>query len=106
MNARLLDVAQRVNWYTEPSRLLADTDRFLAHVMARGSTDDVVEVQRHYSHEALRKAYRRAPPGLFTKRAWSYWGLVLLGDPSLPLPERFPNARRIDWRKVDFRTRP
>jgi hypothetical protein len=103
MNDRLVKMAKHVNWYSDPRRLLADTDRFLAHVMARGTTDDVVEVQRHYPREALRKAYLHAPPGLFTNRAWAYWGLVLLGDPSRPLPRRFPDAKRIDWRKSGAR---
>ena len=99
MSMSLQDVARRVNWYTDPARLLANPELFLTHVMARGSTEDVVEVLRHYPMEALRAAYRHAPPGLFTKRAWAYWGLKLLGDPDYPMPERFPGARRLDWRK-------
>lgn len=98
-DARLREIARRVNWYTDADRLLADVDRFLAQVMARGRTDDVVEIERQYSREALRRAYLRAPPGLFTRRAWAYWGLKLLGDPGRPLPERFPGANRLDWRK-------
>lgn len=96
-NARLREIARRVNWYADV--LLADVDLFLAQVMARGRTEDIVEVERRYSREALRQAYLHAPPGLFTRRAWAYWGLVLLGDPSRPLPERFPGANRLDWRK-------
>lgn len=100
MSTSLRAIAKRVNWYTDPARLLADTDRFLAQVMARGSTEDVVEVLRHYPAEALRTAYRHAPPELFTKRAWAYWGLKLLDDPGYPMPERFPGANRLDWRKA------
>jgi hypothetical protein len=99
MSTSLHAVAMRVNWYMDPARLVADADLFLAQVMARGSTEDVVEVLRHYPAEALRKAYRRAPPGLFTKRAWAYWGLKLLDDPNHPMPERFPGANGFDWRK-------
>jgi hypothetical protein len=100
MSTALQSIARRVNWYTDPARLLANADLFLAQVMARGSTDDVVEVLRHYPAEALRQAYRRAPPGLFTNRAWAYWGLKLLGDPDYAMPERFPGANRLDWRKA------
>jgi hypothetical protein len=100
MSTSLQEIARRVNWYKDPARLLADADLFLAQVMARGSTEDVVETLRHYPVEALRKAYRRAPPGLFTKRAWAYWGLKLLDDPEYPMPERFPGANRLDWRKA------
>jgi hypothetical protein len=100
VSTSLQEIARRVHWYADPARLLSDADLFLAHVMARGSTEDVVEVLRHYPIEALREAYRQAPAGLFTRRAWAYWGLKLLGDPDHPLPERFPGANRLDWRKA------
>jgi hypothetical protein len=99
MSTSLEDIARRVNWYTPPDHLLADTDRFLAQVMARGSADDVIAVQRRFSAEAFESAYRHAPPGLFSKRAWAYWGLILLDDPTHPLPERLPGANRFDWRR-------
>jgi hypothetical protein len=100
MSSSLLNIARRVNWYTDPERLIADTPLFLAQVMARGNTDDVTTIQERYSVEALREAYLAAPPGLFTKRAWAYCGLMLLGDADRPLPERFPAANRLDWRKA------
>jgi len=100
MSASLQEIAKRVNWYTDPERLLADVDLFLSQVMARGSTKDVIAVQQRYSHDALRKAYLCAPRGLFTRRAWAYWGLMLLGNPNHPMPERFPAANRFDWRKA------
>ena len=103
MSASLEDIARRVNWYTPPDRLLSDTDLFLAQVMAmaRGTADDIVTVQRRFSPEALGKAYLHAPPGLFSKRAWAYWGLILLDNPKHPLPERFPGANQFDWRRSD-----
>jgi hypothetical protein len=67
--------------------------------MARGSLEDIITVQEHYSQDDFRNAYLKAPPGLFTKRAWAYWGLMLLGKPDRPLPERFPGANQLDWRK-------
>ena len=99
MNAALHDIAKRVNWYTDPKVLLDNVDLFLCQVMARGSTEDVIAVQQHFSLDDFKKAYRAAPPGLFTKRAWAYWGLALLGDPDIPMPERFPGGNQFDWRK-------
>lgn len=98
MDVTLKDIARRVNWYTAPDRLLANVDLFLSQVMARGSTEDIIAVQQRFSSEEFKHAYLHAPPGLFTKRAWAYWGLMLLDDPNLPLPERFPGANRFDWR--------
>jgi len=99
MRPSLEDVARRVDWYTDPGVVLANTHRFLSQVMARGLTQDVITVLQHYSREDFRNAYLNAPPGLFSKRAWAYWGLMLLNDCNRPLPERFPGANRFDWRK-------
>lgn len=98
MTTSLESIARRVNWYMAPDRLLANVDLFLSQVMARGSTEDIVYVQQRFSCEEMRHAYLHAPPGLFTKRAWAYWGLMLLGNPDLPMPERFPGANQFDWR--------
>jgi hypothetical protein len=99
MDIDVEEVARRVNWYTDPGQLLSNPDLFLCQVMARGTIDDIVTTQRHYSSEEFRKAYLRAPPGLFSRRAWAYWGLMLLDDPKYPLPERFPGSNQLDWRR-------
>jgi hypothetical protein len=99
MNAELEEIARRVNWYSDPDRTLGNTTLFLAQTMARGSADDIVAVDRHFSQEDFRKAYLEAPPGLFSRRAWAYWGLMLLDDPARPMPERFPGGNLFDWRK-------
>lgn len=98
MAASLEDIARHVNWYSDPARLLANVDLFLCQVMARGSVEDIVTVQQRYSQKDFEQAYSHAPPGLFTPRAWAYWGLML-GQSHRPLPERFPGANDFDWRK-------
>ena len=100
MIASLAEIARHVIWYTDPDRVLADVNLFLAQVMARGSTDDIVTVQQRYSADDFRKAYRAAPPGLFTRRAWAYWGIMLFNKRDHPMPERFPGANRFDWRNA------
>jgi len=67
--------------------------------MARGGVRDVVTVRKQFTIEDFKQAYRCAPPALFSKRAWAYWGLILFDRPTDPLPERFPGANRFDWRK-------
>lgn len=99
MSANLEKIARRVNWYTTPERTLANRYLFLAQVMARGTTEDVAAVQQQFSIDDLRRAYLQAPPGLFNKRAWTYWGLMLLSDPDRPMPRRFAGADDFDWRK-------
>lgn len=99
MSKSLEEIARHVNWYTEPERLLANVNLFLSQVMARGSTEDIIAAQKRFVEGDFRKAYLNAPPGLFTKRAWAYWGLMLLDNTKHPLPERFPGANHFDWRK-------
>jgi hypothetical protein len=100
MDTSLQDVARHVNWYTDPQRLLANVTLFLCQVMARGTVEDLLVAQRHFAWEDFRKAILCAPPGLFTKRAWAYWTLMLLNDPQRPMPERFPGANQFDWRRA------
>jgi hypothetical protein len=100
MTKTLEDVARGINWYSTPERLLADVDRFLCQVMARGVADEIITTQRRFTREQFRNAYLAAPPGLFTKRAWAYWGLVLFDNPKLAMPERFPGANQFDWRRA------
>jgi hypothetical protein len=98
MSIALEDIARRVNWYSDPGRLLANTDLFLCQVMARGGLEELLTVRKLYSRADFEKAYLHAPPGLFTRRAWAYWGLML-DHANLPLPERFPGSNHFDWRK-------
>ena len=93
-------IAKRVNWYSESDVLLSNVDLFVAQVMARGTTDDVIAVQNAYPLQAFVSAYLNAPPGLFSKRAWSYWGLMLLDQPDRPRPERFAGSNKFDWRSA------
>jgi hypothetical protein len=99
MSANLEEIARRVNWYTTPERTLANRYLFLAQVMARGTTEDVAVIQHHFEIAELRSAYLQAPPGLFNKRAWTYWGLMLLSDPDRSMLKRFSGAEDFDWRK-------
>jgi hypothetical protein len=100
MDISLEEVARHVNWYSDPDRLLANTSLFLCQVMARGTLEDIITTRHRYSPEEFRKAYLSAPPGLFSKRAWAYWGLMLVDDPKYPMPERFPGSNLLDWRRA------
>jgi hypothetical protein len=100
MSAGLEEIARRVNWYTDPRQVLADVEGFLCQVMARGTFEDMLTILERFSRDELRSAYLAAPAGLFTRRAWAYWGLMLLGDADRPMPERFAGANRFDWRRA------
>lgn len=86
--ARLREIAGRSVWWQSPERTLARPREFAARVMASGSLDDVRDVERAFGREHLREAVLHATPGIFDRRAWNYWLLVLGLDRSTPLPAR------------------
>ncbi len=93
--SRLLRLARHVNWYEPPETVAANTRKLLNETMARGSSHDIEEAWSLFSKEQFVDAYRHAPPGLFSRRHWAYWGLTLLGDPkALPYPVRYPD---VEW---------
>ena len=87
-----LEVARRVNWYTPPDKVVEKPLLFIAQIMARGGTREILWMRRHFSPEQQKQACESAPPGLFSRRCWAYWGLMLFGAPDArPYPQRFPD---------------
>ena len=92
-SSRLLRLARHINWYEPPETVAADTCKLLNETMARGSDVDIEEAWALFSREQFIDAYRHAAPGLFSRRHWAYWGLMLLGNPeALPYPVRYPEV--------------
>ena len=95
----LTKVAQRVNWYTKPERLIQNTDLFLCQIMARGHAKDIGVASQYFTKDQFQQAYRKSPPGLFDSRSWSYWGLMLFGNQKyLPRSIREPVLSESDWK--------
>jgi len=84
----LLNVAQRVIWFEEPSQALSNPARFLAYVMTFGTPEDLAALEGVVTQEDLRAALEQAPPGIFDARSWSYWHLKVGRQPPPPLPRR------------------
>lgn len=93
----LLRLARNVNWHEPPEALAADTRKLLNETMARGSDEDIREARALFSEERPADVYRNAPPGLYSRSHWAYWGLVLLGD---------PEARRVGTSGITARRTP
>lgn len=85
---RMLVIARRAAWWQEPERTLARPLIFIASVLARGTLDEVADIERCYGSSALRRAVLEAPTGIFDRRAWSFWLLALGLDRSTPAPTR------------------
>ena len=88
VTAELLRVAQRVIWFEEPGRALADPVQFLAHVMVFGSVEDLKALRGIVGKDDYCEVLEQAPPGIFDARSWAYWNLVCDRRPAPPLPVR------------------
>jgi hypothetical protein len=84
----LLRVAQRVMWFEEPVRALADPVQFLAHVMVFGTVEDLQALCGIVHNDDYRDVLEHAPPGIFDARSWAYWNLVCDRRPEPPMPVR------------------
>jgi predicted DNA-binding transcriptional regulator AlpA len=87
---RLAAIARKVAWWDMPDRTLSRPGTFIARVLARGSTEDVLDIEARYGRAAMRAAARGAPLSVLDERARNYWRLVL----DLPA-EAAPPARRM-----------
>ena len=74
---RLAAIARRVAWWDAPERTQARPRLFVARVLARGSTEDVLDIEAQFGRVELRKAVRLAPADVLDDRARNYWQLRL-----------------------------
>ncbi|MGA7489482.1 MAG: hypothetical protein WBW74_21365 [Xanthobacteraceae bacterium] len=88
LNSDLLTVAARVVWFEPPQKALADPIRFLAYLMAYGTSEDIALVERHIDPGDLREALKHAPPGIIDARSWAYWNVKFGRYPVPPMPRR------------------
>lgn len=87
---RLAAIARKVAWWDAPERTLSRPGAFIARVLARGSTEDILDIKARYGKLAMRAAVRDAPSSVLDERARNYWRLVL----DLPA-DTVPPVRRI-----------
>ncbi|MHB8399818.1 MAG: helix-turn-helix transcriptional regulator [Candidatus Limnocylindrales bacterium] len=85
---RIAQIARRIVWWQEPAQTIVRPLEFVARVMATGSLDEVRDVERHFGRAVLREAAIKAPPGVFDRRSWNYWLLVLGLERTMPFPVR------------------
>jgi hypothetical protein len=85
---RISEIARRIVWWQEPEQTLARPLEFAARVMASGSLDEVRDVERSFGRRVLFEALANASPGVFDRRSWNYWLLVLGLERTAPLPAR------------------
>lgn len=81
-------IAKRVAWWKTPAEAVANTNDFLCRVMAFGLWTDVTYVAGIFGDDAMRRALKQAPTGVFDPPSWHYWHYRLGFDHVPGLPRR------------------
>jgi len=77
MNKELKQIAQRVNWFESPEKLVLDVDRFLVYFMQYCLDTDIPVMRDCFTHQQFRHALDNRPQGIMDERSVAYWDLVL-----------------------------
>ncbi|MFN9692540.1 MAG: hypothetical protein ACK52U_16785 [Synechococcaceae cyanobacterium] len=89
--ALLQGLAARLIWWQSPEQALRHPDRVIAQVMDLGDFDSVLLLRQVLGDHRLAAVLRRAQPGWFSPRSWTYWhlklGVASAGEVP-PLPRR------------------
>ncbi|MEM1408252.1 MAG: hypothetical protein AAGG59_15830 [Bacteroidota bacterium] len=70
-------VAQSVNWFEDPRKVLSNQDKFLCYVMKYGLYEDVQEVYSHYGKSAFKKALNSVYAQILDERSIAYFTRLL-----------------------------
>ena len=79
-------LAKKYLWWMETRDVLKDEDRLIAQVMNMGTFDDTRLIEKTLGEERLRRVVKKAAPGYFDAKAWTYWHYRL----NLATPGRVP----------------
>jgi len=86
------ELARRYIWWQPSNEALAFPLRVVAQVMNIGTVADCIAMEKFFGRAAMRSALRRAEPGWFRDRSWTFWhyrlGLTKWGDEPPPIPIR------------------
>lgn len=83
-------LATKYLWWTKPGDAVSDQDRLVAQVMNLGTLEDFQLIEEEFGEEYLRKVLKRAAPGHFDERSWTYWHYRL----NLARPDKVPPLPR------------
>ncbi len=88
LTPELLKLAPYIIWFEPAEQALASPIRFMAYVMTYGTFEEINIVKTYINDDDFKEALTNAPPGIFDKRSWNYWNLILDFEPALEMPKR------------------
>jgi hypothetical protein len=82
---------ERCVWFEPPEQAVKDIPRLAAYILTYGTPEDTFALREQINDAELKKCLDKAPPGIYDKRSWAYWNLVVGRYDTPPMPERkFP----------------
>ena len=79
---------RRCIWFEPPEQAVQDIPRLAAYILTYGTPEDIFTLREQIDDTQLQECLDHAPPGIFDKRSWAYWNLVIGRYTPPPLPER------------------
>jgi hypothetical protein len=96
VTSQTVEVANRIIWFEEPEKALADPIRFMAYAMTYARHKDMRVLRQYVSDDEIREALDAAPPGIIDPRSWAYWNLKMGRFPPPPMHKRtFGDGRAV-----------
>ena len=77
MNAEIIQIARRVNWFEPAEQVVADVDRFLTYFMQYCLDTDIPVMREYFSDHQFKHALQNRPHGILDERSRAYWELIL-----------------------------
>ena len=86
---QLRKVAQQSVWFEPPEQSIKNIPRFVAYVFTYGTYQATQVLQQQLSKAELIECLDKAPAGIYDKRSWAYWQLVMANRfETPPMPVR------------------
>jgi hypothetical protein len=73
----LRKAAQQSVWFEPPEQAIKNIPRFVAYVFTYGTCEATRALQQQLSKAELTECLDNAPAGIYDKRSWAYWQLVI-----------------------------
>jgi hypothetical protein len=88
LNDETKALAQRIVWFEEPEKALANVHRFMAYAFAKATHEEMNLLRRYLDDADFKEALDHAPPGIIDPRSWAYWNLRQGRYPAPLMPVR------------------
>ncbi len=88
LTPQLRRAAARCVWFEPPEKAISHPSRLAAYIFTYGDADDVRALRSQLSTEELTQLLDSAPPGIFDRKSWAYWNLVVGRYETLLMPKR------------------